>query len=79
MFRRAVLGRDGWRCKECHRAGRLEVHHLIPVHRAPERELDPSNVVVLCRTCHLGHTRKERQQVSSQRQAWRELVEALLP
>jgi 5-methylcytosine-specific restriction endonuclease McrA len=40
-----------------------EVHHKIPFHIAPDKELDPSNLIALCRkgrgglSCHLavGH------------------------
>ena len=31
--RRAVLRRDGWRCVQCGRAGRLEVDHITPLDR----------------------------------------------
>ena len=30
-MRRLVLDRDGWRCQQCARAGRLEVDHRIPL------------------------------------------------
>ena len=73
------MDRDNWRCGECGKAGKLEVHHVRPVYKAPELELSFDNVVTLCRNCHLAHTRKDKQQVSPQRQAWRELVEALFP
>ena len=28
--RRLVLARDGWRCRQCGRRGRLEVDHIEP-------------------------------------------------
>jgi hypothetical protein len=45
------------RCRACLRKDSLEVHHAEPVHVAPEKELDPANLVTLCRGCHLvfGH------------------------
>lgn len=44
-------------CCACASAKNLQVHHIDPVHRSPERELDPTNLVTLCQSCHLtfGH------------------------
>ncbi len=50
-------------CKACGGTDGLEVHHQFPVHAFPEKELDPFNLLTLCRTgpggmnCHLvlGH------------------------
>lgn len=45
-------------CEACGWWGwRIHVHHVVPVHLAPERELDPSNLFTLCKWCHaaLGH------------------------
>lgn len=45
-------------CAACGRTSKLEVHHIQPVHIAPEKELDPSNLITLCDSpCHLifGH------------------------
>ena len=46
-------------CNVCGNKKRLEVHHIIPVHLAPELELDFNNLITLCRPkrCHLlfGH------------------------
>lgn len=47
----------------CGSAVKLEVHHIIPFHVAPELELDPRNLATVCRRkkygihCHLliGH------------------------
>lgn len=46
-------------CLCCDLRRNLEVHHIIPFHIAPERELDPSNLIVLCTVCHFlfGHFR----------------------
>ena len=45
--RRAVLDRDGWRCRKCGKAGRLEVDHIVP---DPGRDpFDMGNLQVLCR------------------------------
>lgn len=45
-------------CRGCGSTKKLEVHHKIPVHIAPELELDPDNLITLCDSyCHLvlGH------------------------
>lgn len=38
---------------------RLNLHHIKPFHLFPELELEPSNFITLCRTCHFlfGHLR----------------------
>lgn len=45
-------------CIACGRSKKVEVHHIIPVHKNPNLELDPSNLVTLCDDpCHIvfGH------------------------
>lgn len=42
--------RAGWKCQRCYSLGPLEVHHLT--YRRVGRER-PSDLVVLCETCHL--------------------------
>lgn len=47
-------------CAACSRYKKrhmLEVHHITPFHIAPELELKESNLITLCRRCHLllGH------------------------
>lgn len=50
--RRAALDRDGWRCRDCGRAGRLDVHHVQPLEHGGEAyNLD--NLRALCRDCHI--------------------------
>ena len=73
--RRAVLDRDGWRCSACGKAGRLEVHHVQPLHKggAP---LDLDGLAVLCRACHLDHHRRA---VGPAVAHWRALVDAMTP
>lgn len=49
----------GKSCAACGRLGDLEAHHIQPYHLAPERELDITNMLCLCRDCHfyVGHLR----------------------
>ena len=70
-----LLDRDGWRCAECSRPGKLEVSHVIPVWKRPDLELVESNVRVLCRSCHL---KADRKPISPETVAWRALVADML-
>ena len=55
VVRLAVLKRDGYRCTNCNRPGRLEVHHNYPVHKFPKRDhFDPRHLRSICRTCHFA-------------------------
>jgi hypothetical protein len=44
-------------CAACGSTKNLVVHHKVPVHLDPSRELDPVNLIVLCSYCHFvfGH------------------------
>jgi hypothetical protein len=46
-------------CQWCGTLKYPEVHHIDPVHKAPEKELDDNNLITLCggNNCHLnmGH------------------------
>lgn len=45
-------------CAACGTSKKLEVHHIVPVHIDPSKELDSSNLITLCNSkCHLlfGH------------------------
>ena len=50
-------------CEVCGSKIQLEVHHIVPFARDPEKELDPENLITLCENsndgviCHLlfGH------------------------
>lgn len=45
-------------CQACGKKVKLEVHHIVPVHLDPLKELDPDNLITLCDSyCHLvfGH------------------------
>lgn len=61
-LRKAYLKTHG-ECVVCGSTKRLEVHHVLPFHLYPERELDLTNLVTLCESskrgfnCHLfvGH------------------------
>ncbi len=54
-------------CQWCGGKKRLQVHHIIPFHVNPAKELDPRNLITLCEKkgldCHLekGHLGNFRQ------------------
>ena len=57
ILRRTALERDGYRCRECGKAGALEVDHRVSLRRAGTNDLD--NLQALCRKCHIFKTRNE--------------------
>ncbi|MCB1463138.1 MAG: HNH endonuclease [Nitratireductor sp.] len=79
--RLAVKRRDGWKCVECGKAGRLEVHHVQPVRTHPELAFELSNLKSLCPSCHSRRTRIEigLGQENPAREAWKRLVAELQP
>jgi 5-methylcytosine-specific restriction enzyme A len=44
-------------CAACGTGNGLEVHHIEPFHVRPDLELEPSNLIPLCKHCHFvfGH------------------------
>lgn len=44
-------------CMGCGSFRKLQVHHIEPFHINSNRELDPTNLITLCSSCHLvfGH------------------------
>jgi len=51
VIRKAILRRDGYRCKLCLSGDiMLHVHHLIPVDQGGETV--PANLLTLCHLCH---------------------------
>lgn len=58
-LRKELLERDGYCCRLCNvRGGRLTIHHVLPIWLRPDLAADVTNMVCLCRKCHLkvnGH------------------------
>lgn len=78
--RRRALDRDGWRCRSCGRAGRLEVDHIRALEDGGAR-YDLANLWVLCRGCHISKTAREnraRRPVPPEVEEWHKLVMELL-
>lgn len=44
-------------CAACGSTKKLQVHHIEPVHICKDKELDITNLITLCKTCHFifGH------------------------
>lgn len=61
-MRDEFIKENGSKCAACGKTTNLEVHHIIPVHKDQTRELDKSNLIVLCENksifCHfvVGHS-----------------------
>ena len=47
---KAIIKRDGGRCKECGSTTRLNVHHILPVSRGGQTV--SWNLKTLCHSCH---------------------------
>ena len=74
--RRAVLERDGWRCCECGRAGRLECDHIRAIEKQPGQDpYDENGLQTLCRSCHIE---KHRPVLSPERQEWSDFVQEMI-
>ena len=54
IFRRDVT------CLICGSTHKREIHHIITVAEAPLLIMDPNNVILLCKKCHLAIQGKER-------------------
>ena len=82
VLRRQVFERDGWRCVDCGRAGRLECDHVRPLEWGGSAwGLD--NLQTLCRGCHVRKTAAENEAARIRKMTpaelrWRELVGAML-
>ena len=66
QLRRRILDRCGWRCSKCGRAGRLELHHKLPVEDGGDDS--EANLIPLCRPCHFA---EHKRRPGPDRRAWR--------
>ena len=51
-LRDLIFERDGYSCKSDSRHRELQVDHIMPRSKFPERSLDPENLQILCRKCN---------------------------
>lgn len=59
-----VLNEQRFTCQECG-ARADEVHHIIPVSAAPDKQFDYTNLIALCKKCHRRHHHKRRAYASN--------------
>lgn len=54
---RSLFLKNNPQCCACGTKRKLQVHHIQPVHLCPEKELDTTNMITLCKSCHFifGH------------------------
>ena len=76
-----ALRRDGWQCRQCGARGRLEVDHIEPVRRSPERAFELENLQALCSGCHSRKTRIEigHPEAGPEVKKWRDLLDIRAP
>ena len=61
--RKAVLDRDGWKCRRCGGRGRMEVHHQKPLAEGGDPfALD--GLESICRGCHIGLMRLQNRKAA---------------
>jgi thymidylate synthase ThyX len=59
-----IYQRDDFTCRLCNlRGGKLMLHHIVPVWARADLADDVSNVVTLCRSCHLSLNGRELEYV----------------
>ena len=68
--RRGELRAAGYRCRECGRPGRLEVHHKKPLEDGGSTYA-PDNLRALCFPCHRSSHADERAKEVPGRLEWR--------
>ena len=75
--RKLALQRAAYRSELSGRAGKLEVDHIIPLHRGGD-PFSLDNLQVLTRDEHIRKTAAENRKPDPARDAWRKLVRELV-
>ena len=68
--RRAAFERDGWKCRLCDKAGRLEAHHRLALNKGG-KQFDLANILTLCRSCHIAQDTAQRRPPVAGQADWR--------
>ena len=72
-LRLKMLDLAGWRCRVCHRAGKMELDHVIPVAKGG-KWWSERNLQILCRNCHFAKTSRENRLNLPEIEAWDAIV-----
>ena len=72
-----VKDRDGWRCTDCGRAGRLQVDHRTPL-ALGGAPYDLDNLATVCERCHFRKTALENEKPDPERDQWRAYISSML-
>ena len=70
-LRRKTFERDGYRCRQCGKAGRLECDHIQAIVNGGAA-WDESNLQTLCRACHMEKTKTDLRYEGADQRAWRQ-------
>ena len=77
LARLAAFKRDGWRCTNCGKAGRLEAHHA-PSLRNGADPYAVEGLRTLCRQCHIDRHRGEnRRPLTPAETDWHRFVDSI--
>ena len=68
-----MFDRDGWRCCDCGKSGRLELDHILAVRFGGDKWAE-DNLQALCRPCHFAKSRKEATRDDPERDRWRDII-----
>ena len=68
-IRQKAFAAQGRRCGQCGKAGRMEVHHKVELQHGGTNA--QSNLLVLCRGCHIE---THRPVLGTEAQAWQVLL-----
>ena len=68
-LRRQVFERDGYRCRSCGKAGRLDCDHVLPLDKGGE-PWSLGNLQSLCRPCHVDKTASENSKGQIDPRSW---------
>ena len=68
-----MLDNAGWRCRQCGKAGLMELDHVKPVSQGGQWWSE-KNLQILCKNCHFLKTGKENRLNSAEIEAWEAIV-----
>jgi len=68
VIKSIILDRDNYCCQLCNTTKLLQLHHILPVKSNYDEVLNPLNMIILCKNCHL---------VKAHMGSWNRLDEAL--